>query len=66
MNAETTVPLLPVFTVHCFFGTCTHVEREFDSSAASAAMQHHYDVEHVDDLTRMGYPPRTRTEGSAA
>lgn len=50
--------LLSIFAVHCFFGSCPHVVRELDPHTASRVMQAHYDEKHVDDLTRLGYPPQ--------
>ncbi|MEQ6898991.1 hypothetical protein [Microbacterium sp. KR10-403] len=49
--------LIPVYTVHCFFGRCRFTVQDTDTHEASRRMQWHYDEEHVDDLTRLGYPP---------
>lgn len=54
--------LFGMFAVHCFFGACNHVVRDFDSHAASRTMQEHYDADHVGDLTRLGFPPRTKAK----
>lgn len=47
--------LVDLYTVHCFFGWCKHVVKEFDPEIASRVMQQHYDETHDEDLKRLGY-----------
>lgn len=47
--------LIPLFTVHCFWAKCSHVEQDIDSYTASRRMQAHYDEAHEDDLVALGY-----------
>lgn len=50
--------LFPVFTVHCFWGWCQHVERDLDPYAVHGAMEAHYDAEHQADIAAIAGPVR--------
>lgn len=63
IDQEEDVPRMPdaligLYRSHCFWAWCKHTEADINPEAAARHMQAHYDAEHRNDLTKLGYPPR--------
>lgn len=45
--------LFPIYTAHCFFSSCPHVERGLDPAAVHDAVERHYQAEHARQIQHL-------------